>query len=429
MNTFGKIILLLFLFPCMLLAQETRWSQKLDDYKIKVSANVQLWGTYTFGQEIYNDSNGAYQPVDDRLNLQLRRSRLSFKGQPYENLKFNMTAALDLVGKDDLAATQGASNNGGSPKFRLWNAYVQWRVKSNNEKVNIVAGYFPVQIGRESITSAFRSTSMEKSWSQNYLRRHLTGIGPGRAMGVNIGGLFLHEKISWGYDLGIYNPVFQGIGSYSTGAKYSPLLVGRITGYFGDPESKEYTINHKINYFGKRKGLSLALAGAYQGETDLFISNSVLGMDVLLNWKNFNLDGEWSLLWREGMQTKNLPNEEYFTVASQTGYLRMSYNINLKNGYVIEPVAMVMHFGGPMDKDTQAEAASVKFFAGEDQMANLGFNFYLNPDLKLSLHYTMNQGDSGAAGNGAVFNNYFFQSGVGAIRRGDWLGFGLVAGF
>ena len=40
MNTLGKIILLLFLFPCVSAAQETRWSQKLDDYKTRLKQKV-----------------------------------------------------------------------------------------------------------------------------------------------------------------------------------------------------------------------------------------------------------------------------------------------------------------------------------------------------------------------------------------------------
>jgi hypothetical protein len=43
------------------------------------------------------------------------------------------------------------------------------------------------------------------------------------------------------------------------------------------------------------------------------------------------------------------------------------------------------------------------------------------------MHYTFRKGDAGEAGSGAAVNNYFFQSGVGPILRGDWLGLGLVA--
>jgi hypothetical protein len=57
---------------------------------------------------------------------------------------------------------------------------------------------------------------------------------------------------------------------------------------------------------------------------------------------------------------------------------------------------------------------------------DLGANIYWNPDFKISLHYTWRWGDAGATAAGATFNNYFRQSGLGAIERGDWLGLGLV---
>ena len=191
------ILLLCFSGSLSLSAQDhtTEWQKKLEDFKLKPSIGLQLWSSYTIGEEVYDKSLGKYKSVDDRLNFQIRRTRLGFSGQPYGHLLFKFDAALDLVGRDLLSGTEAGANNGASPQFRLWNAWLQWKIKKGSEKFNLVAGYLPPQIGRESITSALRSTSMEKSWSQNYLRRHLVGIGPGRAMGVNLG----RTAISIGY--------------------------------------------------------------------------------------------------------------------------------------------------------------------------------------------------------------------------------------
>ena len=147
-----------------------------------------------------------FEAADDRLNVQLRRLRLGVKGQPYENLKFNITTSLDFVGKDILDGTEAVQNNGASPRFRIWNAFLQWRLKSGSESFNIVAGYLPAQIGRENITAALRVPSMEKSWSQNYMRRHIVGVGPGRVTGFNLGGLLgnLESNLSFKYDIGLY---------------------------------------------------------------------------------------------------------------------------------------------------------------------------------------------------------------------------------
>ncbi len=429
----GLSVLLLYL-PFFVFAQQEQpssWQEKLEGFQIKPSIGVQLWSSYTMGEEVFNETTGEYESVDDRLNFQLRRTRFGLTGQPYKNLKFNLTASLDLVGRDVLAGTEAGANNGASPIFRLWNAYVQWRMTSGSEKLNAVVGYLSPQIGRESITSAMRSTSMEKSMSQNYLRRHLVGTGPGRALGVNIGGLFLSEnsKLHWGYDLGIFNPVFESYLGNSVGKEYSPLLTGRLAAYIGDPESKKYTTGHKVNYFGKRKGLTVAAAGATQGETDLFLSNTAAGFDFLLNFGNLNFDGEWTYLWREGSELDDVNSVREYMVSSNTGYVRLGYNVQLKNGYILEPLAMYVKFNGETTAREQADAISVKSLAGEEQIIDFGFNLYFNPDLKLSLHYTLRDADSGDAGDGATVNNYYSQSLVGAIHRGDWLGFGLVAVF
>jgi len=234
------------------------------------------------------------------------------------------------------------------------------------------------------------------------------------------------KKVNFKYDIGIFNPVFESFQGNSTGKESSALLVGRGLISFGDLESENYTISHKVNYFGKRKGLSFAISGAMQGETDLFKRNYALGADFLLNFGSFNFDGEWSLLWRDGI-SKN--TQTSFTVATNTGYLGMTYNILLENGYVIEPAIMWMQFNGETSTIGQSNAALVNSLSGKDHNLDVGVNLYFNPDFKLSLHYTLRSADAGAAGNGATVNNYFFEPEVGAIQRGDWLGLGLVTIF
>lgn len=406
--------------------EQNPWLKKLDDFKLKPIIGIQLWSSYTIGAERYNEATQLYESVDNRLNFQIRRTRLGLKGKVYKNLKFNITTALDLIGRDILAGTEGGANNGSFPKLGLWNAWLQWRIKPKSEAFNLTFGYFSPQIGRESITGAFRSTSMEKSWSQNYLRRHLTGIGPGRAVGMNMGGLFLQndKKLAFSYDIGIFNPIFQSYSGNSIGNKYAPLLIGRLVLHIGDPEFEQYTFSHKVNYFGKRKGLTVALAGAIQGTTDLFTKNQALGLDLLFNWKALNIDGEWTYLKRnKGANASN------FIISSNTGYVRIGYNLSLKNQFILEPVIMIVQFNGPLDAIAQEDAALTKSLSGKEQILDIGFNLHLNPDLKLAVHYTTRTANSGAAGAGATINNYFFQDGAGAIHRGDWFGVGVVAIF
>ena len=408
--------------------KSNNWVNKLEKYQLQPILGLQLWSTYTLGMEIFDIEEQTYTKVQNRINTQLRRSRLGIKGMLNPNLKFNFITSLDLVGKDNLSGTDANGNNGSSPNFRIWNAYVQWKIRPKSDAIHLSIGYLPPQIGRESINSALRSTSIEKSWSQNYLRHHLTGTGPGRVMGLNLGGVFplAAKQFKLGYDFGLFNPVFQSDAGNSSGRKSTPLLVGRIVVHIGDAEQKKYTLSHKVNYFSTRQGLSVALSGAHQGNTDLYDKNYVVGGDFLLNWNHFNFDGEWTLLRRlRKTQNPRLKNDQ-LSVNSNTGYVRMSYNIHLKNQWVLEPCLMFMQFNGAMDTIGQTEAKLLSSHSGRDHNLDIGGNLYFNPDLKLSLHYTFRDGEIGDIGPGASINNYFYQAGIGAIKRGEWLGIGLV---
>jgi hypothetical protein len=138
------------------------------------------------------------------------------------------------------------------------------------------------------------------------------------------------------------------------------------------------------------------------------------------------MDGEWHVLSRSSLSTSTLQDEP-FRYDFQTGYLRLSYTYALANEHFLEPLAMLVVLDGALEADEQAKATTLGSFAGREQILDVGVNYYLNPDLKFSLHYTHRDGQAGDTGEGATFNNYFYQSGVGAIQRGNWLGLGLVA--
>ncbi len=405
------------------------WRQQLENLKIQPVLAVQLWSSYTFDQKIYNAQTADYEAVDNRFNLQIRRTRLGFKARSGENFSFQVIAALDLVGRDALTAHHGGANNGGTPEFGLWDAAFQWRLKSGSEAFYLSGGYFRPPFSRESLTSGMQVSSIEKSWSQRYVRAQLTGTNPGRAMGLQLGGL-LHkaqQPLAFSYDLGLFNPVFEAYGGNSSGRAFSPLLVSRVSVHLGDAEFARYSQSHKLNYFGKRKGLTFSIQGAAQGETGLFRANYALGADVLFNHGPLNLDAEWSWLRRKGTaQELHAPE---FSVAGQTGHLRLSYNIRAGGQYVLEPVLMLMQFDGPKHAGDQAKARAVGMAAGRESALDVGLNWYFGPDLKLMLHYTHHSGDPGEAGSGATVNDFFYQKETGAIERGDWLGLGLVAIF
>ena len=399
------------------------WLKKTDK-KIEPFIMVQLWGNYTFNQEVFNEELGRYEAVDDRWNVLLRRARLGFRAQPYNNLKFTLVGAYDLIGRDLLSGISGGANNGSLPKFGIWDAFFQWKIKKNTDAFNLVGGYFRPQFSRESITSGWSVNSMEKAMSQTYIRKHLVGSGPGRAMGLNLGGLIWKEgqTIGLNYNVGIFNPVSLTLNGNSVGSEFAPLLVARAVLHFGDPEMTNYKIGYNINYFNQRKGLSLGGSLSRQGRTEIFHSSMAAQLDVLLNWGPLNLDGEW--IW---MQREN--TSESFDYANQTGHIRLGYNLILANKYFLEPSFMLMAYQGGMSKAEQSQAAIVGSSAGEERTYDLGLNWYLDQkNLKLMVHYTWRTGDPGTAEAGSKVNAYFSQSGL-AIRRGNWLGLGLHAIF
>ena len=421
---FSISILLLWYIPVSLLFAQSKTTvdlfEKWKAYKLKPVLAFQLWSTYTGGQKRFDSQLQTYTDIANRLNFQLRRSRIGLKGQFREGLNFNFTTALDLVGRDPLSATQGGSNNGASPKFRAWNVFMQWQLKPQSEAVHLVFGYFTPQIGRESMTSAFRVSSMEKAWTQNYLRRQLTGTGPGRAVGINLGGV-LKTPIDWlnfNYNLGLFNPSFTDDQIIDEG-KRSPLVVGRLQMDFGNPELKKYSLVRKTSYFKERKGFSLAIAGAKQSTAAFHNGNYALSVDALFNWGPWNIDGEWAKLGRKSI----------LDISSQSSifHIRGSYLISLEKEYLLEPVLLIARFQGATSYVEQVTADSLLMDSGEDHYLDIGLNLYFNPNLKLSLHATFQNGKLGAAEKGAIINQFFYQNQIGAIQRGDWLGLGMVA--
>jgi hypothetical protein len=287
----------------------------------------------------------------------------------------------------------------------------------------MTVGYFHPQFGRAGITPAMNATSFEKPWAQNYVRRSLVGTGPGRAMGLNFGGQFWEEGklIGLRYDVGIFSPVSNAYNGNSTGKSFSNVLTGKIGISIGEPESKNYSLGHQINYYNERRGLTLGIQGAHQGNTDTFESNQMYGLDVLFNYDRLNIDGEWIKLNREGLGASG-----NFTTSSTVKYIRVSYNIGKAGINMIEPIFTWVKFDGPLDLELQAQATQVGSFAGEDNIIELGCRFHISKTLRFTLAYTSNSGDAGESAPGATFNNYLNQGGVGAIQRGDLIGVSMV---
>lgn len=137
----------------------------------------------------------------------------------------------------------------------------------------------------------------------------------------------------------------EGLSGTSAGRQFSLLVVGRVSLLLGDPELKKYSIAYDVNFFNKRKGISLDFYAARQGGTDLFNSSAAFGPGLLLNWGPLNIDGEWIWMQRGGERMLADSSLRKFTAKAGTGHACM--DVNLPTGaLLLEPTFMVMKFQG-----------------------------------------------------------------------------------
>ena len=357
----------------------------------------------------------------------MHRSRVGFKGQPYDNFSFTFLGAYDFVGRDLLAGTVGGGNSGANPFIRLWLAKIEWQL-DKNDVFNLTTGYFAPVVGRESNTPPTRVTSMEKAWSQNYLRRHIVGSGPGRSPGVNIGGIVYNQesKFKLQYDVGIHSPQFISFSGSSAGVTTTPMFAGKLTFDFGDPRSEGYSPSHKSNYFGKRNGATIAIGGTYQGETDLFTENTALGFEYGLHFGGINFDGEYHFLRRKGEGV--ILDPSLIEANGGVGFSRLSYNLPLKNGHIFVPYVLAVQFTGSESQLEKIQAEQLRAFSGTDNELSFGFEYNFNVDFKVTANLTLRDGEGAGNEEIGTNNNFFQQGGVGDFQRGNWLGLGMVIG-
>lgn len=374
---------------------------------IQPFAQIQTFATFTMNEKADLDNNGTLERVDNRFDVFFRRARIGFRGEPYKNLRYFLSLFYDNLGRDEFNGVRGQSND--NRVFGVFDAFLQWRMTRKNDLFHLTFGFFRPQISRESITSAWATTSFEKIFTQNYTRIFLINRSTGRATGLNLGGLYHKEKFGINYNLGFFtsndtgtDPLTRG---NSTGAKWSPVWVGRMAFTLGDAEMERYGISYQINYFNQRKGLTLAFAASRQGATDVFVSGNIQSIDLLFNYSFFNLDGEFS--W---MQRKKDDQIYRFSV----GHIRAGVNIPIARKYILEPLAAFALYRG------NDRAADVRFFDGEDKLYDFGANLYLDKlNLKINLHYTIQQGKGS--------NNLFLRQNNRNVEKGDYLGLGFLA--
>jgi len=371
----------------------------------------QLWGVYTMDRtECSGGSVGGIgtgcKDYSNRTDFFLRRSRFGAQGTITENLSWRVWFAYDNVGLDSHTALANSNKiglvgqNSNNKEFYLWDAFFTYALDKN--WANITVGYFRPQVGRESITAGFEVNSFEKALTNFYPREHIVGTGPGRATGINIGGLYNDEKSKWGinYNFGIFD-IENGNTKVSGGNSNSPLLTARVALSIGDPEMKKYGMGYKVNYFGKRNGITIALNATQQGATTEsfsgttysggFKKNNMYGVDILANYADFTFNFEYDWLKRELSKYIGFKKADGkpFTSNSWTDkvwHVRAGYNFKLPNKTILEPAITYAEFKG--------DSNSGFYPNGKDKVLDVGLNWYIDQNkIKLNAHYVKQKAD------------------------------------
>lgn len=404
-----------------------------DDGKksLEITQAYQIWGVATL-----DPKNVPVQ--DPRADLYFRRARLGLKGQAYPAVDYLVWFAYDNVGKDPNTGTMGAPQIVPNTTFQAWDAYLTYHLDST--WVNISFGLLRPQAGTEFISAYSAVPSLEKTLTHYYVRDHLLTRPSGRETGVNVGGYLADslKKTAFGYNFGVFDANQEKIAGVASGsAKWSPLLTGRVSGTWGDPENKEYRLSTDLNSFGKRKGATLAAFATWQGATDEkldtalanpyiggFDMNSVMGASLLINWGGLELDAEYDLLYREfspgfpktyAAAKKNATYAPSPNFEDKVWHLRGGYSLPVLKTHFLEPALMYSRFEG--DKSSPINTQ------GTDEVWDAGLNWYVQKNnLKISLHYVVQDGEvkslftQGANDKGEL------------KQRNDYLALGMIFG-
>ncbi len=329
-------------------------------------ANLQFWTMHSEGLSVDG------QAATNRTASYFRRGRLGLKGKLREDLTYNFMLSFDYLAKDPKLASKGKVNTG---SVAVWSAYGTWRALAKSQLLMITAGTFLPHLNRESVTSPWSVSSLDKGETSCYLRQFVAGKTNGISPGINIGGVGSVGKSQLMYNVAYIN---RQDNVSIMADRWSPALLGHVILNVGDKEWSSYKYTLSGNALKKLKLLSIGLGASIQGETDVFHSSSTYGADMLVYLNGLKVDGEYYFLQRKNQDT----------YLASCLMVRASYNIFLKKNWVLEPAFMLNQFNG----DESFSDAS--FYDGEDQTLDAGINLISEKNkLKLGLHFTHRTGN------------------------------------
>jgi len=361
-----KGILLILLFAALVATAGKTVQEKPFKPTITPYLKVQFWNVASQG--VTTDDTEA----SDRFASFFRRGRLGVKGNFLPELSYDVMLSFDNLAKDGYSSTKGVVNAGA---IALWSAYFTYDLLPENNWLNITGGYFLPHLSRESTTSPWTTSSLDKTENSCYLRQFVTGKANGISPGINLGGLGDLGKQTLIYNISIINRQ-DAVSIMET--NWSPVFLGHFMLNFGDKEFSNYKYCFSNNLLKKQTSITFGVGFSSQGKTDAFKSSQSVSADATVYLGHLKIDGEYSRLMRKN-------NLEY---NADCFMIRTGYNIFLKKDWVLEPTAMFEKFSG----DDNFE--DVSFFDGSDKKLDIGINLISDrKKVKVNLHYVYHDGD------------------------------------
>lgn len=327
---------------------------------------METWGTYSIA-----NSNTATE-IANRFDVSLRRFRFGASGSPYYWLQYSFQFHADRLSEDSYAFTKGSYAG-----IDIWNAYITAKLLKESEFLNVHAGYYWAAISRQFNTSPWAISSFDKTRAGWYLRSFTTGKGNGIESGIGLGGLKNFKRFGIGYRIGSYEPA-----SYATKGSASRLWTTRLMLSLGDAEQLKYGYMLSGNQWNKRTGITFGFGAATQShgkltDTTTWSNSSAYGADVLINYKNLQISGEYFLMNRTAAGSADFRGKEYNAT--------IGYNIPLKKT-LLEPTVTYEKYEGEGNKLLFKQI-------GDDVTYDVGVNWYIDgKKAKLSLHYIIQEG-------------------------------------
>ena len=409
---------------------------------LEFQQTYQIWSAYTF-DPAFNSSE------DSRLDFMVRRARWTAKGQAMPDVNYQFQIAADALAKDPLSTGVGGTAQYSNPtSFQALDAFATWT--ADTTWANLAVGLFRPVLSREIATAPTTYVSLDNSLAYSYLRDFLFTRTTAREGGADLGGFWYSETraLGVGYDVGVFDASQEKNSSTLKGSQsWSPLVTGRLSLTVGDPESKTWKPTFVGTSGGKRKGLTLAAYGSWQGNTSLYVDstcavskstasksgtttktvgsyvssvssdsstykttlkyaggfdlNTVAGADLQAEWAGFVLNAEGAWMHREFSAAQIAQRAVLSLPKEFDDYV---WNVRLAYGFpvaktIVEPTVSYSQYEGDVNSVLDPD--------GQDEQWDVGVNWYPSGAVKVGLHYVGQYGTGTSSYNTSKRDDFY----------------------